>query len=624
MSAVVAVVAPAPGPADRAWLTRATALSSRAAPDGSQSRFEGVCGLGHARLRTGAAETGQPLTLDGRVWLSADVRLDARRDLVVALRSAGARVTPTSSDAELVLHAYAAWDERFLERVAGDFALVLWDANRQRLLCARDQLGVAPLHYACADGRLLVATGVDALRLHPAVSDHLDDTAIADFLAFGMPTDPAATTFAVLRRLPPAHLLTWAAGAVRVRRYWQLDAWRRLERFSGPQEGAERFRELLDAAVADRLTGDRATVPLSGGMDSTSVAASAVVALRARGAPDGALRALTGVLGGDSGDREGEFAALVARELGLPFDVVDASTMSPLDPFSEPVLLTPEPTTYRYTDFDRQFARLPARHAPIALSGHGGDALLMFVPWYWLEWLARGRVARAVRALADQVRLCGGRPRPHLRTILRARSIYGLAPASVPAWVAADCAARTGVAERARERSSRLPLPKVRDLDARSLVGQPMWSSMFELGDPSVTREAVRFRYPLVDLRLLHFVLSLAPEPWLVDKRVLRDAGRGRLPEPVWRRPKTPLVSAVTPGATQATLGSLAELVRRCPDLERFVDRERLADAVTGAATGAGPGEPRRRGELGRGLGLAHWLWHRSTAQIVPGTPAAS
>ncbi|HWF50480.1 MAG TPA: asparagine synthase-related protein [Solirubrobacteraceae bacterium] len=601
MSAIVALAAGVPGPEDHAWLEHAAEHSRTAGPDGTRIWMDGLCGLAHALLRTGAGEAGQPLTLDGRTWVSADVRLDAHEDLSRALRSAS--INMESSDAELVLRAYAAWGDRFLEHLTGDFAFALWDAERRTLLCARDQLGVAPLHYARTGNRLLVASVIDALLLHPAVSDGLDEAALVDHLATGQYREHSATAFAAIRQLPPGHALTWSAGVMKLRRYWQLDPWEPLARFRRPEEVSERFRDLLDAAVDARLTADRATVQLSGGMDSTSVAASAAATLRRRGASATALRAFTGVLGAARGDREGEFSVLVARELGLPVDVVDASALSPVEVFAEPALLTPEPTAYHATTFALDFARLPARHAPIALSGHGADTLLKFVPWYWIEWLGRGSPGRVVRAFADQMRLSRSRPRPHARSIARAivRS-RGSWDAPAPPWLRPEVTAARARHDRVRH----LIPPPAGALDARALASDPLWPALFRLGDPSFTRQPVRFRYPFTDLRLVRFVRSLAPEPWLVDKRVLRDSAQGRLPEVITRRPKTALVSVpsiVPPGAHR----DLHELVRQCPELDRFLDRSALMDSLASAnADGA-----HRQRELSWALGLAYWLWHR-------------
>lgn len=606
MSAVVAFAARAPTPIDLEWLEQATKLSCTSGSGSTGVWREGPCGLGHAPLTSDSDEDG-PTTLDDRLRLTADVRLDARGDLCRALRTPGARLQDHPSDADLVLHAYDMWGEMFLERLAGDFAFALWDGRAQRLLCARDQLGLVPLHYVVQGDRLLVATDIDALLLHPGVGDALDESAISDFVAMGHYADRGATAFASIRRLPAGHTLTWAEGNVRVRRYWQLCEWEPLARFARPEEAQERFRELLDVAVADRLTTDRATVQLSGGMDSTSVAASALGEFRSRGLPTAALRAFTGVLGGDTGDREGEFATLVASDLGLPIDVLDASSFPAVDPFSTPALLTPEPTDYRPTDFELEYARLPARHAPVALSGHGGDALLMFVPWYWIEWLVRGRVVRLARACADRVRLEGGRPRPHVRAILNATADArrGRRPPSPP-WLLSDHPVRGGGRTAARRR---LPDP-VRALDARSLASDPFWPALFLRGDPSFTREPVRFRYPLLDLRLVRFVRSLAPEPWLVDKRVLRDAASGRLPDRVRERRKTPLVRV--PTSVPPTIHrALVELVRRSPELDRFLDPAALVAALGEESTS------RRQRELGRALGLAHWLWHRNSVPIA-------
>ncbi|HWC85954.1 MAG TPA: asparagine synthase-related protein [Solirubrobacteraceae bacterium] len=607
MSAIVALVTREPAPEDHAWLTRATELSQSAGPEAQRHRQLGRCGLGHALLQTGHDILG-PNTLDSQAWITADARLDARDALCATLRSTSPEISAASADAELLLAAYRRWGERLVEHVAGDFAFAIWDVAKQRLLCARDQIGVVPLHYARAGGSLLVATSLEPLVSHAAIGDDFDEHAIADFLAFGHYIDPSATAFAGVRQLPPAHVLTWANGEVRVRRYWQAPEWEPLVRFPRIEDGAECLRELLDVAVADRLTTSRASVQLSGGMDSTSVAASAIRALRARNAPAGALRAFTGVVGGSSGDREGNFAGLVADELAIPIDLVDASTRSSIDPFDTPLLRTPEPTIWQFTDYLLQFLLVPARHAPVALSGHGGDVLFLCLPWYWLEWLACGRAGRVVRAFAEQVRLCGGRPRPHAREILHlARHGQSLYPA-LPPWLLADFVTRTGVADRRRERMPRPFGMRARDLDARALTCDPMWAALFRLSDPAFTRGRVRFRHPLVDLRLIKFARSLAPEPWLANKRILREAARSRLPEAVRQRPKTMLVQAPTPGATEHARQRVADLATRSPELKRFVDTDLLAGEVMASGGDMAPARTRARE---RALGLAYWLWHQ-------------
>jgi hypothetical protein len=115
-------------------------LSSYAGPDGQAVHLEDRCGLGYAWLRTSPAEVAQPITLDGSVWSVADIRLDDRTGLIVELREHRRSVSDGLSDAELLLHAYAVWEERCLDHLEGDFSFALWDCPRQRLMCARDQL----------------------------------------------------------------------------------------------------------------------------------------------------------------------------------------------------------------------------------------------------------------------------------------------------------------------------------------------------------------------------------------------------------------------------------------------------------------------------------------------------
>jgi asparagine synthase (glutamine-hydrolysing) len=616
MSAVVAAVGRSLDPATRAWVQEATMLSRSAGPDGDAVHLGERFGLGHTWLRTSATEGLQPVSLDGRTWLAADARLDDRGTLITALRAHRRDVSTSTSDAELVLHSHATWPDHFLDHLAGDFAFALWDDRRQRLVCARDQLGTTPLHYARITGGLLVATSIDALRLHPAVSDDLDEVAVADFLIIGHSQDFGSTMFTDVRRVPPAHTLGWADGQLELSRYWHFPQWRPLLRFGHPQEASDRFGELLDAATADRITTDRVVVHLSGGMDSTSIAASATVALRSRGAPSDAVRAMTAVLGGSSGDREGEFARLVAEALGVGVDLIDGSTMPPLDPQAAPLLVTSEPTPYRRTAFEYETARVPAAHAPVALSGIGGDPLLWSSPWYWAEWLARGQVRRLTRAFGDHLRLFGTRLHPALRPGLAglpARRAAGTTP--LPGWLDAEFVARTRALER------RPPVrPPAAGLDVRSLSGDPFWTTLCTRGHPSFTGLPVRFRYPLLDLRLLRFAAALPPEPWLQNKRILRDATLHRLPAEVRQRPKAPLVDAPLPGHSAAVMERLSSFVRQVPELDRFLDREAVAAALTMVGD-----HPSGRGEieLARPLGLAHWLAHRFRPECLPLPDAA-
>src|SRR5205823_6021320 len=175
-----------------------------------------------------------------------------------------------------------------------------------------------------------------------------------------------------IRAVPPAHSLRWSHGALRLRRYWDLP---RYERRASDDDHLERFTVAFEQAVADRVAAPAVGMQLSGGLDSTSLAAVAN-ALRASGGTPARLHAYTVVYEWLIEEEEGHFAELVARNLDLRVDFVKAEeyrTMSP-DPAPRRVLAQPWGIAEVQVDF-AGLAHL-AHLAPVVLTGFGGDPLL--------------------------------------------------------------------------------------------------------------------------------------------------------------------------------------------------------------------------------------------------------
>src|SRR5206468_7575968 len=185
-------------PVDHGVLRRLTGFMSFRGPDAQETWVDDNVGFGHTLLRTTeeSEREHQPFTLDGRVWIVSDARVDAQADLIGKLASHGEYVERGAPDVELLLRAYRTWGERCVDHLLGDFAFAVWDGPRKRLFCARDHLGVKPFFYAHLGETVIVSNTLDCIRQHPAVSDKLNDLAIADFLLFDLNQDVATTSFA--------------------------------------------------------------------------------------------------------------------------------------------------------------------------------------------------------------------------------------------------------------------------------------------------------------------------------------------------------------------------------------------------------------------------------------------
>jgi asparagine synthase (glutamine-hydrolysing) len=543
-------------------------------PDGSGTWSDGPAGLTHALLSFSAdsPDEPQPATLDGRRRLVADARLDGRAELARELRSHGIEARPETADAELLLHAYAVWGERCPEHLLGDFAFAIWDPERRSLFCARDHFGVVPFYYSETADAFLFANVLRALRRHPGVSETLDERAIGDFLLFGLNLDPATTSFADIRSLPPGHSLVLDERGLRIRRYWEPDTAPPTLRLPSQRDYVDRFRETFDRAVADRLRTTSVATHLSGGMDSTSIAASAREVLAARGESFD-LRAYTIVYERLVDEEEGHYAALVARRLGIPWERVVAEEHVGRPQATSNGWATPEPSVDLQRSAGLEIARRTAAFSRTLLAGIGGDPLFHVRP-------SRPRSAAEWSDLLrySSLRLRHGHV-PHLgvRTALR-RATRGSRPVSpeLPSWLAADFARRAGLAERLH---AVLAVRTASDAYG-GLLGSA-WPALFAWAHPGTHGLPVRVLHPFFDVRLAEVVWSTPRYPWRPGKHLLREAMRDRLPAAVLARPKTLLYAARGPadrGDPRYLLARTAEAKLRrgallsAPGLDAYVD----------------------------------------------------
>src|SRR5690349_6631162 len=246
-------------------------------PDDGGLYYDGRAALGHRRLSIIDLSGGkQPLaTADANLWVTFNGEIFNYVELREELLARGAAFR-TKSDTETILHAYQHFGPDCVQSFNGDFAYGLWDRRNQRLVLARDRMGVRPLYYTVHDGVLVFASEVKSLFLYPGLRPELDPLGLDQCFTFWAPLAPR-TAFKGVFELPAGYQLIAENGAVKIAPYWQLRfPARRDARPMSEQQAAEHVEALLAHATRIRM---RADVPvgayLSGGFDSSATTALA-------------------------------------------------------------------------------------------------------------------------------------------------------------------------------------------------------------------------------------------------------------------------------------------------------------------------------------------------------------
>jgi asparagine synthase (glutamine-hydrolysing) len=301
---------------------------------------------------------------DSTVWVVFNGEIYNYAELRATLVNRGHRFY-TASDTETIVHAYEEWGEDAFRRLRGMFGIALWDSRDGSLLLARDRVGIKPLHFAAAGGRLYFGSEIKSILAANDVEPALDFQALDHYLSF-LYTPRDASIFAGIRKLPPGHLLRWRNGTVDIRRYWELPAEEHMP--ASEEEAAEALREVLRDAVRSHLMSE---VPLgaflSGGVDS-----SLVVGLMAEASSRPVRTFSIGF--DDPRYDELDHARSVARHFGTEHHefVVKPDALAILDDlighFDEPFGDSSAIPTWYVSEIAR-------RHVTVVLSGDGGDEL---------------------------------------------------------------------------------------------------------------------------------------------------------------------------------------------------------------------------------------------------------
>jgi asparagine synthase (glutamine-hydrolysing) len=577
MSGIVGILNLDGTPADRQLLQILTSSLKPRGPDAQRVWLDGPVGFGHTLFKTTEESEFecQPFTLGSGTWITADARVDAQRELIEGLTAKGQAPGPHATDPELILRAYEAWGESCLEHLLGDFAFGIWDSRRRVLFCARDHMGVRPFFYAQIGSFVVFSSALDCIRQCPAVSDKLNDLAIADFLLFGHNQDTATTSFADIRRLPPAHCASWSAEGHKIRRYWTMPIDEPVF-YKRKDDYCDRFKELLRQAVGDRLRTPRIGVFMSGGLDSPTLAAAARGLMQERYS-NFDLFALTAI--DDFKPEEGRYAALAAKHLGIPIQF-DKMEDRPVDPHWEKIpFRTTEPCAIAWDAIpDRIYRQEAGLRSRVFFWGEGPDNALLLE---WRPYLSRliqkrlyGRLLGAIGStLITQRRPpFGGRITRWAGQVSRGRDPRD----SFPAWLNPDLETHLKLRDRWQtiQRSQVTSSHPLRPESYASLH-IPLWQLMFEGIDSGTTGTFFEMRHPFIDLRMLRFLLSVPPLPWCRSKYLMRRAMRGSLPEAVLRRDKKGIPGA---GVAKRVASFGLEPFTPVPALLAYVIHKKIPD----------------------------------------------
>jgi len=380
------------GAADAESLRAMSDLLVHRGPDNAGEHVDGGIALAARRLSIiDLAHGDQPIANeDGTCVVVQNGEIYNYPELRRELERAG-HTLRTRCDTEALVHLYEEHGLGFAERLRGMFALAVWDAQRRRLVLARDRYGIKPLYYRHVGGELRFASELRALP-----RGEIDLDALEAFLAFNSIPAPYSI-FRDVRKLPAGHILVWEGGAITLERYARPGPAPATEVRGGDEaELVEELRARLRDSVRAHLLSDVPVgVLLSGGVDSAALAA-----LVAQETSE-AVHTFTIGFEERSFDERAD-ARRVAERYGTEHHELlvrpdpELLLRALADAFDEPFADSSALPTYLVS-------QLAAEHVKVALSGEGGDELFGGYYTYLADLMADhlAPVARAVRPLVE-------------------------------------------------------------------------------------------------------------------------------------------------------------------------------------------------------------------------------
>ncbi len=525
---------------------------------------DAVVALGHRRLSIlDVGATGhQPMsTSDRRFWIVFNGEVYNHVELRAELEKLGYAFV-SHSDTEVILNAYSEWGERCLDRFNGMFAFVLVDRTTRRIFAARDRYGVKPLYlWRSAQGFVAMASEIKQFSALPGWAPKANGQRAYEFLNWGWLDHTEQTLFDGVIQLRGGECihcpLDELLASLPIRRWYELAP----RAFQGDtQEATDEFRELFTDAVRLRL---RADVPvgscLSGGIDSSSIVCVANQLLRANSATyqQNTFSACSEVKRYDERDyidivvaNTGVQGHYVYPDLDALFETLDDMTWHQDEPFG---------STSIYAQW-HVFKLAAGAQVRVLLDGQGADELLagyytFFAPHFagllvngrWGALLQEMRAAKQLHGigfLGASEYMANALLPDTLRQPLRRLSGKS---SSAPSWFDK---ARFASDDRDPALNGRYRTTSVNQM-AQSLLTDTSVPKLLHWADRSSMAHSVESRLPFLDFRLVEFLTGLPPEAKLwkgTTKRVLREAMRGTLPEPI--RMRMDKMGFVTPEET--------------------------------------------------------------------------
>jgi asparagine synthase (glutamine-hydrolysing) len=366
---------------DMEALRRMTAKLARRGPD-HEGYFNGdVLAFGHRRLAIIdlSAHADQPMVDEAlQLALVFNGTIYNYRELRAELLEMGYGFF-SGGDSEVILKAYHAWGEKCVQRFYGMFAFALWNMRSKTLFLARDRFGIKPLYYSLDGARLRFASTMQSLLAGGGVDTRLDPVALHHHFTLHSVVPAPLTVLAGIRKLPPAHTLTFSAsGDVTLHRYWSLDATRPATPLSEHDWLTATRTVLLRAVERHRLASDVPVgVLLSGGLDS-----SLLVGMLADHVDDLNTFSIGFEDVGAEKANEFEYSDLMAQHFkthhhrfSIPNSEVLAHLPEAIAQMSEPM------PSYDVTAF-YLLGRMVSPHVKVVLAGQGADEVFGGYFWY--------------------------------------------------------------------------------------------------------------------------------------------------------------------------------------------------------------------------------------------------